>query len=1051
MGSFLQRKSVRILRKVFRWFRIAALFSVFLLLAAFAYLHLIGLPDFLKRPLLRTLRERGFEAQFTSARLGWGPSIIIEHAAFNPTNQAAGPLLRAAWTELALNPRALLRARLQVDSFAVRDGALQLPVSPTNQAPLALTNVNLKVTLPSTNRARLKDSDAWFRGIHLRVNGEVLDFLSMSDWKVPLPPPLPPAPAGAKPNPPPTTNFPSAWEIVQQIQFDGIPEMNLHFSADGDDINSLRTDLEFTAPGAQSPWGQSGPLILRVAGARLRDSGADPFLQARLMATSVASRWASARKLSLEADLSRDSGSNIAAVVHLDATTVASPWAKARKLAVEAALSRKSETNFAAVVHVDANEAGAAWDSPSGGQWVQVTNLLWDGTATLPAPGFIPREVEGTLRAARISSGWGTADTLSALLRASRLPSPPALDPAWGRWAVIRSWALDAQASATNIVTPKIKLQQAAAEAQWRGPQFTARKIEAAMDSGHLNAAGDLDALSREVHLHLALDFDPHKVAPLLTAPAQKWISQFDWVSPPRFDAALRFVLPPWTNRMDDWPEGLRRGVQLAGDFSIGPSSFRGVAASSAAARFSYTNRVWSVSNLRVAGPAGALDLDYTSDEATHAYYFRFDSRVDPAAILPLLPEKQQSALRQVSFKNKPDIRGEVRGDWRVPHSAGFAGTVAASNFIVRGEPVDQVGASLEFTNARLRVTGLALALGAGRVSVPLATIDFASNVIFLTNAVSTIDPEPVRRALGKLAPPFMKEIHFDSLPRVEAAGFFTPGKDLGTDLHFVAGGDHFHWRGFSADSITGAVDYKIRTVLISNVQAGVYGAGKLNGWVAFEWEPRRSTSFRTDFSCANVPLGALVRDVTSKSNKIEGILDGQFAAGGVLDTNLTHVAGHGSIHVHNALLWDIKLFGVFTPILNAIAPGAGQSRAREASAEFVLTNGALYSDNLEIHSSAFRLTYRGSIDLKRRLNARVEAHLLRDTPFLGHVLSWMLTPLDKLFEYRVTGTLDKPVPPPLYIPKQFMMLLRPFHSIKSLLPPSAPAPSDKPPPPPAK
>jgi hypothetical protein len=138
--------------------------------------------------------------------------------------------------------------------------------------------------------------------------------------------------------------------------------------------------------------------------------------------------------------------------------------------------------------------------------------------------------------------------------------------------------------------------------------------------------------------------------------------------------------------------------------------------------------------------------------------------------------------------------------------------------------------------------------------------------------------------------------------------------------------------------------------------------------------------------------------------------------------------------------LWDIKLFGVFSPILNAIAPGSGDSRAREASASFVITNGVLSTDNLEIRSSGFRLLYRGTIDTKKRLNARVEANLLRDTPVFGFFLSWMLTPLDKLFEYRVTGTLQKPITKPLYIPKVFMAMLRPFHSLKELLPPPSPS-----------
>jgi hypothetical protein len=147
--------------------------------------------------------------------------------------------------------------------------------------------------------------------------------------------------------------------------------------------------------------------------------------------------------------------------------------------------------------------------------------------------------------------------------------------------------------------------------------------------------------------------------------------------------------------------------------------------------------------------------------------------------------------------------------------------------------------------------------------------------------------------------------------------------------------------------------------------------------------------------------------------------------------------------------LWDIKLFGVFSPILNAIAPGAGDSRAREASADFLIREGVVSTDNLEIRSSGFRLLYRGSVDPAKRLNAKVEANLLRDTPVFGHLLGWMLTPLDKIFEYRVTGTLNKPIARPIYIPKAFLAMLRPFHTLKELLPPppakSPPAPAPAP------
>ena len=43
----------------FKWCRVTVLLLVLLFVAALAYLQLVGLPDFLKNPLLRALRQRG--------------------------------------------------------------------------------------------------------------------------------------------------------------------------------------------------------------------------------------------------------------------------------------------------------------------------------------------------------------------------------------------------------------------------------------------------------------------------------------------------------------------------------------------------------------------------------------------------------------------------------------------------------------------------------------------------------------------------------------------------------------------------------------------------------------------------------------------------------------------------------------------------------------------------------------------------------------------------------------------------------------------------------
>jgi hypothetical protein len=83
----------------------------------------------------------------------------------------------------------------------------------------------------------------------------------------------------------------------------------------------------------------------------------------------------------------------------------------------------------------------------------------------------------------------------------------------------------------------------------------------------------------------------------------------------------------------------------------------------------------------------------------------------------------------------------------------------------------------------------------------------------------------------------------------------------------------------------------------------------------------------------------------------------------------------------------------------------------------------------------------RGTVDGNKQINARLEAVLSREAPVVGPLLSKAFTPLSKLFEYRITGSVHEPVLEPVYVPKFILFLLHPFHSLKSITTPDSPSP----------
>jgi hypothetical protein len=187
------------------------------------------------------------------------------------------------------------------------------------------------------------------------------------------------------------------------------------------------------------------------------------------------------------------------------------------------------------------------------------------------------------------------------------------------------------------------------------------------------------------------------------------------------------------------------------------------------------------------------------------------------------------------------------------------------------------------------------------------------------------------------------------------------------------------------------------------------------------------------------------------QTNRLEGLLNARIIITDGNSSDLHTLQGHGRVELRDGLIWEIPIFGILSPVLDSIAPGAGlgSSRAREGSASFTITNGVVRSDDLEIRASMMRLQYWGTVDLVgNKLDARAQAELLRDTWIVGRLLSVTLWPVSKIFEYRFTGTLHQPKSEPVFfVPKILMLPLHPIRALKDLtpeLPPPANAPAGK-------
>src|SRR5215472_17549742 len=187
MGAHHKRRFWRICRIYFRRFRISMWLLVLAVLGGVIYLNQVGLPGFIKRPLLEKLREQGIDLQFSRLRLTWDQGVVAENVHFGPSAQEEPtPQLNVAEVQVRLNWNALRHLQLQVDSLMLRQGRISWLLSETNATPLELSVTNFQTDLrflPGDQWA-LDNFRAQFVGANIQLSGAVTNASAMREWKI---------------------------------------------------------------------------------------------------------------------------------------------------------------------------------------------------------------------------------------------------------------------------------------------------------------------------------------------------------------------------------------------------------------------------------------------------------------------------------------------------------------------------------------------------------------------------------------------------------------------------------------------------------------------------------------------------------------------------------------------------------------------------------------------------------------------------------------------------------------------------------------------------
>ena len=1038
------------------------------ILGAGLYLNQVGIPASLKDRLLRTLRERGVSMEFERIRFRATRGIVAEHVKLGRSGDLGGEQFSAQEVQLALDWWKVFRLEPEVTGLRIREGSVSIPLIESNRvvSRFDLGGVEARIRLEGPERWAVED---------LRAATTVGSFQASGVLEHPTA--LRPAPGASN------AQTSTAWRAtllrvqrtLEEIRFETPAEVRLQFQADlaapGD------SSAEFRLSAGRVAWNGRSFERLKFE-ARVSpdtESSGQLALHAEWQLDGVVAREGSVRGLRGEVDLTQPIDSVLPNRVEwsLGADTVETPRFVLAGARVEGVSERRA-SNAIPVRPWDPRQTTKSSPVPSPQFESDVKVHLREFKHLAPEirlneasiHAVLGHDLSGwhqarlELRAPGVRSPWldcGAVDLGLTARPRSRHPADAAGgdgdDPSYWRW--IRPLAIEGALGVVAVDHPLLRIDRLTTRLRSEAPSLRLEQTRIDLLGG--TVAGDIecDVDTRRLRLKATSSAHPSGVIPVLTPAGQRWLGQFSWPTnqAPRIEAELGLVLPPWTERKPDWRGSVLPTVTIAGSATGGPFGFRGITGDSAQGRFTYTNRVWRIPGMTVVRPEGRVSFEYEGHEVTQDYRFRIDSGIDPMVVKPLIPEpKAQRVFDDLKFGQPPRITGEIRGRWFSPELTTVQVAVAATNVTYRGEHVDSAQARLGYGGGFLSVGDARVLDGTQWVKVDGFAYDANAGLISFTNAVSTFAPWRITRSIGPFVHQTMTPYEFIEPPLVHVNGVIgVRGDTSRNDIRFDAKSEgSFRWWKLRAKGVSASVLSIGSRLYVTNINAGFHG-GRLRGNLEFELGKENDNRLRIDTELSEVELGALVADLSERTNRLEGRLSGVFQVDDGLTSDPATWKGGGRATLRNGFLWGFPLFGVFSSILDGMSSGLGQARFTEGTATFALAQGAVHTRDLQMKSPTMSLGYSGSVTFDRKVDMVVQGSMFRRVPLLGPVASIALSPLEKLFEYRLTGTLDEPVTGPAHVPALLLFPFRPFGTLKDLLPeerrpnPESPNPSTPP------
>lgn len=418
-------------------------------------------------------------------------------------------------------------------------------------------------------------------------------------------------------------------------------------------------------------------------------------------------------------------------------------------------------------------------------------------------------------------------------------------------------------------------------------------------------------------------------------------------------------------------------------------------------------------------GAAGPLAAEGLFEPASGRYQVRAQTAFDPAAIRPLLGDV--AALHLGSFRAlgpPPRVRFEAEGLLTDPTTTRAEGAVGATRFTWNGAYCSAASARFAVASGVLTLDDVVVHRPDGRLE---GRIEQDLDRKLLRFEARGSIPVP---ALARLAGPrphlFASQFRFDGRATLSARGQVDYGQheDNWGELHLEADHVGYGWldlRSVRIDAEVAGRDIRLNHAAATAFRGSIAGAARLS----LPATPHTPVAYELEMNVTDLNFADLLRALTDREAQTQrGRLSGALRLSGRMGRGQGRTAvGDGRVRIRRGELLDIPLFGGLSRHLSAIVPGLGFVSQGDFRSDFRIRDGYLETDHAELRGDILSLDGAGRYYFDRRLQFRVEARLLRSGA-VANVLRWLTSPVTRLLEFDLGGTLEQPEWTPRNLPR---------------------------------